>query len=67
MWRCCGPSMDRGVLRRCFGKAKEQVTDLLLLVEVGRLELRPTSRRAACSRPQPAVRLQFLTTGRDRW
>jgi hypothetical protein len=27
------------VLRRCFGKAKEQVTDLLLLVEVGRLEL----------------------------
>jgi hypothetical protein len=35
--------------------------------EVGRLELRPTSRSAACSRPQPAVHLRFLTTGRDRW
>jgi hypothetical protein len=27
------------VPRRCFEKAKEQVTDLLLVVEVGRLEL----------------------------
>src|SRR4029453_2992367 len=27
------------VLRQCFEKAKEQVIDLLLLVEVGRLEL----------------------------
>jgi hypothetical protein len=26
-------------LRRCYDNAKEQVSDLLLLVEVGRLEL----------------------------
>jgi hypothetical protein len=54
------------VLRRCFGKAKEQVTDLLLLVEVGRLELRPTSWSAACSRSDPVVDLRVLPTRWDR-
>jgi hypothetical protein len=50
-----------------LGTAKEQVGDLLLLVEVGRLELRPSSRSVACSRPYPAVDLWFLATRRDRW
>jgi hypothetical protein len=36
-------------------------------VEVGRLELRPTSRTGASSRPHPGVHLRFLATGRDRW
>jgi hypothetical protein len=35
--------------------------------KVGRLELRPTSQSAACSRPYPAVDLWFLVTRRDRW
>jgi hypothetical protein len=34
---------------------------------VGRLELRPTSRGPACSRPHPAVDLRVLVTRRDRW
>jgi hypothetical protein len=34
---------------------------------VGRLELRPTSRSVACSRPHPVVDLRVLATRCDRW
>ena len=42
------------------GKAKEQVGDLLLVVEVGRLELWPASSSAAWSRLRWLADLRFL-------
>ena len=60
-------SLARTAARPRSRYAKEQVADLLLTVEVGRLELWPASSRAACSRPHRAVGLRFLRISGDRW
>jgi hypothetical protein len=52
------------VPRRCFEKAKEQVTDLLLLVEVGRLELPSRGVVPGLLRAQPPVEVR---TWAVRW
>ena len=42
------------------------VASMCRYVEVGRLELRPASRHAACSRPHLVAHLRFLAAHRDR-